>query len=312
MKNFALIGVGGYIAPRHFEAINDTGNRTVIANDVNDSVGILDRYSQDVEFYTNFNLFADKINSFKGTDKNIDYISICSPNFMHKSHIKFGLEKGCDVICEKPLVLNESDIDELVQLEKKLGKKVYTVLQLRVHESIKMLKEKIDSDPNANYDVELTYITSRGPWYHQSWKGDTEKSGGLPTNIGVHFFDMLYWLFGDVKKNELHVSNNTLASGYLEYEKAKVKWILSVDKNYLPQSAIEKNNSTFRSIKLSGEEIEFSGGFTDLHTKVYQHVLDGKGYGLEDARVAVRLVEKLRSAIPMGVQNYSHQMLKDL
>lgn len=312
MKNFAILGVGGYIAPRHIQAINDSENVVVAAMDVNDSVGILDRYTQDVSFFTEFEKFESYIDSVKNTRKEIDYISICSPNHLHSAHMKFALKNGCDVICEKPLVLDESEIDELKKYEQKFNKKINTVLQLRVHESIIELKEKINNSKNEKHEIELTYLTSRGPWFHESWKGDVKKSGGLTSNIGIHFFDMLTWIFGDLKKNELHLTGKTLTSGYMELEKANVKWVLSVDRKYLPKSIIEKKQTTYRSITVDGSEIEFSGGFTDLHTKVYKEVIDGNGYGLEDARIAVRIVDQLRSQTPMGIQSYSHPLIKDL
>lgn len=312
MKNFAVLGVGGYIAPRHIQAINDTGNKIVAAMDVNDSVGILDRYTQDVAFYTDFEIFENHIDSLKGTKDQIDFVSICSPNHLHSAHMKFGLRNGCDVICEKPLVLRESEIDELKEYEEKYGKKINTVLQLRVHDSIIELKNKIEKEGKTDHEIELTYLTSRGPWYHQSWKGNTQKSGGLTSNIGIHFFDMLTWIFGDLKKNELHMANDFMTSGYMELEKAKVKWVLSVDKKYLPESAQKEGKTTYRSITVDGDEIEFSGGFTDLHTKVYEGAVSGKGYGLEDARTAIRIVDQLRGKAPMGVQVNSHPMLKGL
>ena len=312
MKNFAIIGVGGYIAPRHIQAINDTGNRVVCAMDVNDSVGILDSYTQDVAFYKDFERFEAHIDSSSGTDKKVDYVSICSPNFLHSAHIKFGLKSGCNVICEKPLVLNESELDELKKYENKYGKKINTVLQLRVHESIIELKEKIKNSKKEKHEITLTYITSRGPWFHESWKGITQKSGGLTSNIGIHFFDMLTWIFGDIKKNELHTSNDFLTSGYIELENANVKWVLSVDRKYLPKASIKEGKTTYRSITIDGDEIEFSGGFTGLHTKVYKEVVAGNGYGLEDARIAIRIVDQLRSQVPMGVKEYSHPMIKEL
>lgn len=295
MKNFAIIGIGGYIAPRHMQAINDTGNRVVTATDVHDSVGILDKYSQDVAFFKDFDRFEKHIESLKGTDKQIDYISICSPNNFHSDHMKFALKHGCDVICEKPLVLREEEIDELAEFEKKYNKKINTVLQLRVHDSIIKLKEKIDNSGEANYDVKLNYITSRGPWYHESWKGDAKNSGGLTSNIGIHFFDMLTWLFGGVVENDLVDSNDVMCKGRLKLEKAQVEWMLSVDRSFLPKSAVDKGMTTYRSITINGEEIEFSGGFTDLHNKVYADVLAGKGYGLEAARTAIKIVEDLRN-----------------
>tara|TARA_Y100000768_G_scaffold388083_2_gene382061 strand:+ start:33536 stop:34474 length:939 start_codon:yes stop_codon:yes gene_type:complete len=312
VKNFALLGVGGYIAPRHIQAINDTGNRLVAAMDVNDSVGILDRYTQDVAFYTSFESFASHLNELRDSGSQVDYLSICSPNHLHSDHMKFGMRNGCDVICEKPLVLFESQIDDLKSYEQKFGNQVNTVLQLRVHDSIIALKDKIQKSDKNDYEVELTYLTSRGPWYHQSWKGISQKSGGLTSNIGIHFFDMLTWIFGDLHRNEIHMANNYLTSGYMELERAKVKWVLSVDRKYLPVSAVKENKTTYRSITVEGDEIEFSGGFTDLHTKVYQQVVDGKGYGLEDARVAIRIVDQLRDKTPMGIQEYSHPLIKDL
>lgn len=294
MKNFAIIGVGGYIAPRHIQAINETGNRLITATDVHDSVGILDRYTQDVAFYKDFKKFEDHIISLKGTDKQIDYISICSPNNFHSDHIKFALSHGCDVICEKPLVLKESEIDKLKEYEAKYGKKVNTVLQLRVHDSIITLKSLIDKSYKSDYEIKLKYITSRGPWYHESWKGNNELSGGLTSNIGIHFFDMLTWLFGDVVKNELVESNKVMSKGNLLLKRAKVEWMLSVDRSYLPQTAVDKGMTTYRSITIDGEEIEFSGGFTDLHTKVYEDILSGNGYGVEDARTAIKIVEEIR------------------
>lgn len=311
MKNFAIIGVGGYIAPRHIHAINDTGHRTVAAVDVNDSVGVLDRYTQDVAFFKDFERFEAHVESLKGSDKEINFVSICSPNYLHSAHMKYALRSGCDVICEKPLVLNESEIDDLKNYENKYGKKINTVLQLRVHDSIIALKKKIDEEGRTDHEIELTYLTSRGPWYHESWKGNFQKSGGLTSNIGIHFFDMLTWIFGSIKKNELHMANDYMTSGYMELEKAKVKWILSVDRKYLPKSVIDRGMTTYRSITVDGNEIEFSGGFTDLHTKVYKEAIGGNGYGLEDARTAIKIVEQLRDQVAMGIQNSSHPMIKE-
>lgn len=312
MKKFAILGVGGYIAPRHIQAINDTNNRVVSAMDVNDSVGILDRYTQDVSFFTDFERFESHLDSLNNTEDKIDFVSICSPNYLHASHIKFALKNNCDVICEKPLVLNESDLDEIKEYEAQYNKKVNTVLQLRVHQSIVDLKKEIDSSSKNDFEVDLTYLTSRGPWYHESWKGNIQKSGGLASNIGIHFFDMLTWIFGGLKKNELHISNNRIVSGYMELEKAKVKWTLSVDRKYLPKEALDKGATTYRSITIDGKEIDFSSGFTELHTKVYEGVLSGKGFGLEDARTAIRIVDQLRSLTPSGVSEKSHYLIKDM
>ena len=289
MKNFAIIGVGGYIAPRHLEAIKATNNNLIAAYDPKDSVGILDRYFPDCQFFTDFERFEAFMEQRK-----VDYVAICSPNYLHASHIKFALRIGADAICEKPIVLHEADIDELHQYEKKFGKKVYTVLQLRVHEAILKLKAKVDAQKMSKHKVELTYLTSRGNWYFESWKGDEKKSGGLSTNIGVHFFDMLTWIFGTMLKVEIHEKTPSMEKGIVELEKANVSWMLSVDKSLLPLEAVKAGKTTFRSIKIDGEEFEFSEGFTELHNRVYEEILSGKGYGLEAARVAIRIVENIR------------------
>lgn len=289
MSNFAVIGVGGYIAPRHLEAIKQVQGKLVAAYDPKDSVGILDRYFPDCQFFTDFERFESFIESQK-----IDFVSICSPNYMHLSHIKFALRNGANAICEKPLVLHEADIDELLAYEKKYDRKVYTVLQLRVHEAILNLKSKIENNKKSHHDVDLTYLTSRGNWYFESWKGDEKKSGGLSTNIGVHFFDMLTWIFGSMKKVEIIEKTPSVEKGILELEKATVRWMLSVDKKFLPEEVLKSGKTTFRSIKIDGQEFEFSDGFTELHNTVYKEILAGYGYGLEAARVAIRIVENLR------------------
>jgi len=313
MANFAFLGVGGYIAPRHFEAINATGNRTVLAHDPNDSVGILDRYTQDVEFYTDFARFESRWKDFKGTDKEIQWLSICSPNYLHAPQMKFGLSNGADVICEKPLVLETREIADLQEYEAKYGKKVNTILQLRVHDALIALKKSVESEKKSGkYEIELTYLTSRGPWYHESWKGDSKKSGGLATNIGVHFFDMLTWIFGRVETLELHHKDDHIVSGLMTLEKANVRWVLSVDRKFLPPEAVKAGKTTYRSITVDGREIEFSEGFTELHKRVYEQVLAGKGYGLADAANAIELVEMIRHAQPQGVQKTSHAVLREL
>lgn len=294
MKNFAVIGVGGYIAPRHLDAIKITGNKLVAAYDTKDSVGILDRYFPDCKFFTDFERFESYVESLKNTQDQLDYVSICSPNYLHSSHIKFALRYGANAICEKPLVLHEAEIDELAAYEKKFDRKVYTVLQLRVHDAIMNLKSKVEKENKATHQVDLTYLTSRGNWYFESWKGDEKKSGGLSTNIGVHFFDMLTWIFGTMKKVEITEKTPSMERGFVELDKAKVNWMLSVDKALLPADAVASGKTTFRSIKIDGEEFEFSEGFTELHNRVYQEILAGKGYGLEAARVAIRIVENLR------------------
>lgn len=313
MKNFAIIGVGGYIAPRHIEAIHHIGGRLVVAFDPNDSVGVLDRYTRDVNFFTDLELFEEFISSQKGTENEINYISICSPNFLHFSHIKFSLEMGADVICEKPLVLTVNEVLKLKEIENKTNQRVYTVLQLRLHEAIQSLKRKVSSHSHSDkYEIELTYLTSRGPWYHQSWKGSEDKSGGLATNIGIHFFDMLQWIFGSVEKNILFLKDKSINSGYLELSKARVKWALSVDQKYLPVEVKEAGGTTFRSMQVNGEEFEFSKGFTDLHNRVYEHVLAENGFSLEESKTAILIVEELRKAKenPLNL-SLAHPMLKE-
>ena len=300
MKRFALIGAAGYIAPRHMQAIKDTGNQLVAALDLADSVGILDRYFDNVDFFTEFERFDRHIELQKRKNKKskIDYISICSPNYLHDAHIRFALRVGSDAICEKPLVLNPWNLDGLQEIEKESGRKIYNILQLRVHPEIIKIKEKRQKikDKQKKADIELTYITSRGKWYQYSWKGQLEKSGGVATNIGIHFFDMLMWIFGKVQYSEVHYSDNKKVAGFLELEHANVRWYLSLDKNDLPEKAINESKSTYRSILIDGEELEFSGGFTDLHTMVYQDILNGKGYGLDDARPSIELAYEIRHA----------------
>jgi len=297
MKKFALIGAAGYIAPRHMKAIKETGNELSVAYDINDSVGIIDSISPSSEFFTEFERFSDYCYQLKrDTGKKIDIVTICSPNYLHYSHIAAGLRMGADVICEKPLVPTEAALDELITVEKETGHKVYNILQLRHHDAILELKDKIANENRAEkYEVELTYITSRGKWYLESWKGDLNKSFGIATNIGVHFFDMLHFIFGELVENEVYYTGETKAGGYLEYDKARVRWFLSIDANDLPES-VKGKQPTYRSIDIEGDEIEFSGGFTDLHTISYQEILAGRGYGLEDARFGVKTVEHIRHA----------------
>jgi UDP-N-acetyl-2-amino-2-deoxyglucuronate dehydrogenase len=297
MKNFALIGAAGYIAPRHMRAIKETGNLLVSAYDINDSVGIIDSISPQSEFYTQFERFVERAHQLKRDPATaLDYVAVCSPNYLHHSHIAAGLRLGCDVICEKPLVPTSKILDELALVEKETGKRVYNILQLRHHQAILDLKEKVAQENNIDkYDVELTYITSRGNWYAESWKGDPRKSFGLATNIGVHFYDMLHFIFGKLQRNVVHFTSEHKAAGYLEYEKARVKWFLSIDASDLPQ-AVKGKKPTYRSITVDGTEMEFSEGFTDLHTVSYQEILAGRGYGIEDARHCVETVEYIRAA----------------
>jgi len=301
-RNFALIGAAGYIAPRHMKAIRDTGNRLVAALDKSDSVGILDNFFYDVAFFTEFERFdrhAEKLRR-QGGNRRIQYISICSPNYLHDAHVRFALRIGADAICEKPLVLNPWNLDALADLERESGKRIYSILQLRVHPAIAALREKVRQAPaGKKYAIDLTYITSRGKWYFASWKGDISKSGGIATNIGVHFFDMLIWIFGGVQHHEVHHADDRKMAGFLEFEKAEVRWFLSVGREDLPEESARGGKTTYRSITVDGEEFEFSGGFTDLHTVTYREILAGRGFGLEDARPSIDLVHKLRNIVPM-------------
>ena len=312
MKNFSLIGAAGYIAPRHMKAIKETNNTIIAALDTFDSVGVIDSFFPQTAFFTEFERFDRHISKLQ-FDKNIslDYVSICTPNYLHDAHIRFGLRQNADVICEKPLVLNPWNIDELQKMEKKTGKKVWNILQLRVHPSIIALKEKIENGPKDKvYDIDLTYLTSRGNWYYTSWKGDIAKSGGIATNIGVHFFDMLSWIFGDLKQNVVHVNSHDRAAGYLEFNQARVRWFLSINAETLPEEIKAKGQRTYRSITIEGEELEFSGGFTDLHTEVYKGVLEGNGYGIEDARQAIEIVHSIRNSKPIALKGEYHPFAK--
>jgi len=313
MKNFALIGAAGYIAPRHMKAIKDTGNNLVAALDPNDSVGIIDSHFPDAEFFTEFERFDRHIDKMhrSGDSRRIDYVSICSPNYLHDSHMRFALRSGADAICEKPLVLNPWNIDGLQEIERDTGHKVNTILQLRVHPSIVALREKVQSQKkDTKHEVDLTYITSRGHWYLQSWKGDLKKSGGIATNIGVHFFDMLHFIFGDLQQNVVHHAADTKAAGYLEYEHARVRWFLSVNIEDVPAAQREAGQRTYRSITVDGDEIEFSGGFTDLHTRSYEEILAGRGYGLEANRTAISTVAAIRTAKVAPLTGNYHPFLK--
>ena len=303
MKRFALIGAAGYIAPRHMRAINDTGNELSAAYDINDSVGIIDSIAPSSEFFTEFERFQDYAWKAK-RDPNtaLDYVSVCSPNYLHSAHIAAGLRLGCDVICEKPLVPTPCMLDELALIERETGQRVFNILQLRHHEAILKLRKKVAEQPRTEkYQVDLTYITSRGKWYMESWKGDPRKSFGVATNIGVHFFDMLHFVFGGLVKNVLHYEDDYKAAGYLEYEKARVPWFLSIDANDLP-TEVKGRQTTFRSISCDGEQLEFSAGFTDLHTSSYQEILAGRGYGIEDARHCIETVHHIRSAQPVKAE----------
>jgi UDP-N-acetyl-2-amino-2-deoxyglucuronate dehydrogenase len=298
MKNFAITGVAGYIAPRHLQAIKDTKNQLVAAVDPNDSVGILDKYYPDVSFFTEFERFDRHLEKLRreGSNHKVDYLAICSPNNLHDAHIRLALRVGAHAICEKPLVLNPWNLDALQELEHESSARVFTVLQLRVHPALLELKEKLAKEKSKQkHDVVLSYITSRGLWYYFSWKGVLEKSGGIATNIGIHFFDLLIWLFGDAQSSVLHLKDNKRKAGFIELKNANVKWFLSTDKIDLPLESIKNGAPTFRSITIDGSEIQFSEGFTDLHTRVYEETLKGNGFGIDDARPSITLVQKLRS-----------------
>jgi len=312
MKNFALIGASGYIAPRHLKAIKDTNNNLLAALDRFDSVGIMDSYFPKADFFIEperFDRHLEKLRYDEGIE--LDYISICTPNYLHDSHIRMALRRGSDAICEKPLVLNPWNLDALSKMEKESGQRVWNIFQLRLHKSIIELKKKVDAAPKDKvFDIDLTYLTSRGNWYYTSWKGDTSKSGGIATNIGVHFYDMLSWIFGNIKRNDVHVQTHDRASGYLEFDRARVRWFLSINYDVLPEEIKLKGQRTYRSITIEGEELEFSEGFTDLHTKVYEGVLKGEGFGLEDARQAIEIVHDIRNAEPIGLKGDYHPFAK--
>ena len=303
-KNFALTGVAGYIAPRHLNAIKDTGNRLVAAVDPHDSVGILDSYFPEASFFTEFERFDRHLEMLRRANKDnqVHYLTICSPNHLHDAHMRLSLRVGADAICEKPLVLNPWNLDQLQELERDFGARIYTVLQLRLLPSLIQMKQQLNgSANNTKHSVRLRYITTRGKWYRYSWKGNAERSGGITTNIGIHFFDLLIWLFGSVQESVVHLLEEEKAAGTLELERANVEWHLSLDANDLPEDHVRKNGrATFRSISVDGEEVEFSNGFTDLHTRVYEEILEGCGFGIEDARPSIELVHSIRNAKVMA------------
>lgn len=309
MKNFALIGAAGYIAPRHMKAIKATGQRLVAALDPNDSVGVIDSYFPEADFFTEYERFDRYVDKMKrsGDSRRIDYVSICSPNYLHDSHMRFALRSGADAICEKPIVLNPWNIDGLGEIERDTGRKINTILQLRLHPAILEVRRKtLEPARTTKHEVDLTYVTARGHWYLRSWKGDIKKSGGIATNIGVHFFDMLHFVFGRLQANRVHVSSETKAAGYLEYERARVRWFLSIDLDDVPAELRDRGQRTYRSITVDGEEVEFSDGFTDLHERSYEEILAGRGFGLEENRTAVETVASIRSATPIGPKGDYH------
>lgn len=312
IQYFALIGAAGYIAPRHLKAIKETGNELLAALDISDSVGILDNYFPQAHFFTEFERFDRHIDKLKRlpNSKPVNYISICSPNYLHDSHVRFALRSGAHAICEKPVVLNHWNLDALESLENETGKKVFSVLQLRLHPSIMVLKKEVESAPDATkYDVVLTYVTARGKWYFNSWKGNDEKSGGIVSNIGIHFFDMLYYVFGKAINNKVHYKSPSKASGFLEFEKARVQWFLSVDENDLPLPVRQQGKRTYRSLLLNNKEVEFSTGFTDLHTRIYENVIAGAGFGLHTCRPAIELTGNIKLQTPVAPQADYHPFL---
>lgn len=310
-KRFGLIGAAGYVAPRHMKAIKETGNSLVAAYDPFDSVGIIDSYFPEADFFVEFERFdrhLDKLRQ-KSEDSAVEFVSICSPNYLHDAHVRFGLRMGANVICEKPLVLNPWNVQTLQEVESQSEGKVNTILQLRLHPTIQKLREEVLST-DKTYDIELTYVTSRGKWYDFSWKGDKSKSGGVATNIGVHFFDMIHWIFGETKSSVLHYADDKTNAGYLECERARIKWLLSIDSAALPASATEKSLRTFRSIEIDGKELEFSDGFTDLHTRSYEEIIAGRGFPLEANLPAITTVAEIRNAQPAGLVGDYHPGLK--
>ena len=311
VKNFALIGAAGYIAPRHMKAIKDTGNRLVAALDPKDSVGIIDSYFPEADFFLETERFDRHLDKLRRQgERRIDYVSICSPNFLHDSHIRLALRNQCHAICEKPIVLNPWNVDALAEIEKESGYRIYNILQLRLHPKILELKARVEQSPaDKIFDIDLAYITSRGRWYHISWKGDPAKSGGVATNIGVHFFDMLGFIFGKIRVVVVHHMSPTTAAGFLQYDKARVRWFLSIDSKCLPEEALARGMRTYRALTIEGENFEFSEGFTDLHTRVYEDILAGGGFGLDDARQSIEIVYQIRNAQPLGRTGDYHPFL---
>ena len=311
MKNFIIIGVGGYVAPRHMKAIKETGNNLLSAYDKSDSVGIIDSYFPQASFFTEQELFDRHNNLLVAKGTRIDYLSVCSPNYLHDAHIRYGLRIGADVICEKPVVLSPWNVDALEEVERSAGHKAFTILQLRLHPSVVALKKRVEEGGKDKvYDVDLTYITPRGYWYYASWKGNVQKSGGVATNIGIHFYDMLQWVFGKVKSSVVHVSAHDRVAGYLELEQARVRYFLSINADHLPAEARAAGLPSFRSILVDGQTFEFSSGFTNLHTRSYEEILAGRGFRISEARESVQLVYDIRHAAPVGLQGDFHPMAK--
>lgn len=312
MKYFAIIGVGGYVAPRHLKAIKETGNRLLSAYDKCDSVGILDSYFPEASFFTEQELFDRHNSLLKEQGRRLDYVSVCTPNYLHDAHTRYGLRLGADVICEKPVVLNPWNIDALEKVERETGHHAYTILQLRLHPSVIALKQMVQQAPDDHiYDIDLTYITSRGNWYYSSWKGDVHKSGGVATNIGVHFYDMLTWIFGDVLENVVHVASHDRVAGFLLLRKARVRYFLSINADHLPAPARQEGLRTYRTIMVDGREFAFSQGFTELHTLSYQKILAGEGFSISEARSSIQIVHDIRNARPVGLKGDYHPLARE-
>lgn len=310
--HFGLIGVGGFIAQRHLKAIKETGNLLLAALDKNDSVGILDSYFPEADFFVEFERYDRHVDKLRRSGKGLDYLSICSPNYLHDAHIRFALRQGAHAICEKPLVLNPWNIDPLKEIEAETGKHIYNILQLRLHPVIIDLKKQMDAVNDHMVDVDLTYITSRGHWYFASWKGDVSKSGGVGTNIGIHFFDMLTWIFGPVAENTVHINTPECMAGVMQLKKARVRWFLSVDYRHLPEEVKTSGKRTYRSITIDGKELEFSEGFTDLHTRTYEEILAGRGFTVDDCRSSIETAYTIRNAKPQIAKNDYHPFVKKL
>ena len=310
MKKFALIGAAGYVAKRHMKAILETKNRLEVIVDPSDSVGVIDSFFPEAKYYPEFKKFECYLKAQKDMVESIDVVSVCSPNYMHEAHCTSGLLNNADVICEKPIVLNPQELERLQKVELETGRKIYSILQLRLHDSIRELKEKVSQSTQSNYEIDLTYITSRGPWYQSSWKGDVLKSGGISTNIGVHFFDMLIWIFGKVKKSTVHIHDDYRSAGYLELERANIRWLLSIRKEDLPITHLQTGKSVFRSISVDDEDIEFSEGFSELHTESYRHILDQRGFGTEEVKDSILLVHQIRNTTPIGAKGDYHPMIR--
>ncbi len=307
VKNFGLMGVAGYIAPRHLKAIKNSGNNLIAALDPFDCVGLMDSYFPDSSYFNEFELFDRHLSKLKSAGNGIDFLSVCTPDYLHDAHVRYGLKLGANVITEKPMVLNPKNLDELEIAEKESGHRVFTILQLRYHDMILAFKKSIDDGPaDKTYDIDLTYITSRGSWFFTSWKGNPQKSGGIATNIGIHFYDMFQWIFGDVKQNIVHVKTHDRVAGYLEFDKARVRYFLSINSDTLPKELQENGQRIYRSINVGGEEIDFTDGFADLHTESYKRIMNGEGFGISDARPSIQIVYDIRNADPIGLKGDYH------